>query len=93
MSLFKRLFGFGGAGTAAPRLESINYKGYTITPAPRAEDGQYRLAGIISREIDGELQEHHMVRADVLPSPEIAAEFMVRKAKMMIDQQGDRIFQ
>ena len=56
MSFLKKLFG-GGAGNdngAAKAGASVEHEGYLITPAPQKEGGQFRLAGTISMEIDGE---------------------------------------
>ena len=57
MSFLKKLFG-GGAGNdnsgKAKAGAAVEHEGYLITPAPQKEGGQYRLAGTISMEIDGE---------------------------------------
>ena len=47
----------------------------------------------MGEEIDGTLKTHHMVRADTLESAEAATEAALAKARMLIDQQGDTIFQ
>ncbi|MFK5979685.1 MAG: HlyU family transcriptional regulator [Rhizobiaceae bacterium] len=91
MSILKWLF--GGKSSAAEELQaSVEHEGYTITPSPINEGGQYRLCGVISKNIDGELREHRLIRADLLPSINEANEFTIRKAKQAINEQGDRIF-
>lgn len=67
---------------------STEYEGFTITPTPMAESGQYRVCGTISK---GE-QEHQFIRADIMGSAEQCAEETLRKAKMTIDQLGDGVF-
>ncbi|SPJ23975.1 HlyU family transcriptional regulator [Palleronia abyssalis] len=91
MSIWSRLFG-KPKSSAPEQRPSESYKGFTIYPAPMEEGGQYRLAAIIEKEIAGETQSHHLVRADLLRDPELCAEAAVAKARTMIDEQGDRIF-
>ncbi|UTW04757.1 hypothetical protein KDX31_07095 [Amphritea atlantica] len=92
MSLFssiKSMFTPAESNSKEPEaLPSEEYQGFTITPAPIREDGGYRVNGLITK---GE-QSHRFIRADMLPSSESCAAEMVRKAKQMIDQQGDGIF-
>mgnify|MGYP000238785713 FL=1 len=89
MSLLKRLFG----GNSAPaEVPSEEYQGYTITPEPIREGGKFRLAAKITKEIDGELKVHQLIRADMLQSEDIARKEGAAKARMVIDQQGDSIF-
>jgi hypothetical protein len=89
MSLFKSLFG----GTSAPAvIPSEDYKGYTITPDPIREGGKFRLAAKITKEIDGEMKEHQLIRADMLESEDVARTEGAAKARVVIDQQGDSIF-
>ncbi|EAR62368.1 HlyU family transcriptional regulator [Neptuniibacter caesariensis] len=70
-------------------MESVEYEGFTITPAPVSEEMGFRVNGTI---VKGE-KRHTFIRADVLPSQQACADEMVRKAKQMIDQQGDSFFQ
>ncbi|MBM7454410.1 hypothetical protein HNR62_000239 [Oceanisphaera litoralis] len=81
-----------GASTTTPDVEPESYRGFDIHPEPMAEGGQYRLHGRITRLKDGELQEYRLIRSDVLPSAEQAAELMIAKARRVIDEQGERIF-
>lgn len=70
----------------------INYQGYDIYPAPIAEGSQYRINGRITQVIDGTEHCYDLVRADLLPSAEQAAELMIAKAKRVIDEHGNRLF-
>ncbi len=91
MSFFKKLFG-GGTAATAPAAEPQDYKGFTIRPTPFQEGGQYQTCGVISKEIDGTLKEHKLIRADRFPSLDDATETTIRKARQVIDEQGERIF-
>jgi hypothetical protein len=94
MSFFKKLFGGGkvasDAGVSAGPSEEHN--GFTLTATPFSEAGGYQLCGVISKEIDGTLKEHRFVRADRLPSLDEAALFTLRKARQLVDEQGDKLF-
>ena len=89
MSFLKKLFGISSAPVELP---SIEYEGYLIQSTPISEGGQFRLCANISREIDGEMKTHRMIRADMFPDSNSATEAAYRKAKQMIGEQGDRIF-
>ncbi len=91
MSFLRKLFGLSGE-TASPQEQSIEHEGFVIRPAPIAEGGQFRLCAVISREFDGAVKEHRLVRADMFASRDEAAEASVRKAKLVIKEQGDRMF-
>ncbi|MDP2545024.1 HlyU family transcriptional regulator [Photobacterium damselae subsp. piscicida] len=73
-------------------LNPTEYKGYLIFPEPRSENGQYRIAGRITKEVEGELKDHAFIRSDLLSSKQDAETFMINKAKMFIDQTGDAMF-
>lgn len=84
MSLFSKLFG----GGSAPEPESEIYEGFRITPSPAKEGGRFRIGATIEK--DG--QTHHLIRADMLETLEDANQASIRKAKQMIDEQGERLF-
>ncbi len=95
MSLLKRLFGAGGNSAdedAGSALET-EHEGYAIKATPQKEGGQYRLSAVISKEIDGEVREHLLIRADLFSSSDEAAQAAVRKAHQVIKEQGDRMFE
>jgi len=90
--LFKRLFGGNDGSSGGKEGETVDYSGFQITPAPRQQAGQYVTAGIIRKTVGDEVREHHFVRADTHGSLDQAMTFSVQKARQIIDQQGDRIF-
>ncbi|NND92823.1 MAG: hypothetical protein HKN42_18350 [Granulosicoccus sp.] len=92
-TLFGRLFGGGGESASAQPAEAVEYKGFTITATPIQEGGQYRTAGSISREIDGELHSAQFIRADNHSDRQSAVTHSERKAQQIIDEQGDRLFE
>ncbi len=94
MSFWKSLFGGGSAASqATPKsVKQIEYNGYTISAEPYPAEGQYQLAGTITKSIDGVAKSHRFVRADRFASETDAAEVAIMKGRQIIDQQGDRIF-
>lgn len=93
MSILSRLFGGGPQAKPEPR-EGVaeDYKGFRITAAPQEAEGGYRVGARIEKEVGGEIKVHHLMRADTLRGRDEAEAFSVRKAKQVIDEQGDAIF-
>lgn len=89
-----KLFGklTGNSPAAAKTGEPVKHEGFTITPSPREESGQFYLAGTITKSIDGELREHQFIRADTHADFDTACDHTVQKARQIIKEQGDRIF-
>ena len=88
MSLLSRLFGSGAKPAKEPEL----YKDFRIFPEPQTTSGGFRIAARIEKEVGGETKIHQLLRADTVQSAEEAAAFSIRKAKQVIDEQGERIF-
>lgn len=92
MGLFSRLFGGASKEQTKVEVEPVEYKGFLIYQESQPEGGQYRIAGRITKELEGQTKEHRFIRSDVLASESDANEFMLKKAQMFIDQMGDNIF-
>ena len=96
MSFLKKLFGFGSGDTGAtpaPAASAVEYKGFIIRPAPyKSDGGQYQVAGVIEKDIDGMRHEHRFIRADRHPTLEDATEIALAKARLIVDEQGERMF-
>jgi hypothetical protein len=92
MSFWKSLFGGGASASPAPPAPGEDYKGFTIRATPMAVGGEYQLSGQIEKEIDGELKVHKFVRADRMSSREDAVTFALAKARLIVDEQGERMF-
>jgi len=88
MSLFSRLFGGGSKPEAEPEI----YNGYRIIAQPHSAEGGFRLGARIEKDVDGETKVHELLRADLIQSREEAERFSILKAKQVIDEQGERIF-
>lgn len=95
MSLFRRLFGAATqsdhrTSASASTVEPIEHEGFLIYPEPQPEGSQYRLAGRICKQVDGELKTHLFIRSDIISDKEEASRLMVEKAKnFILHTQGD----
>jgi hypothetical protein len=89
--MLQKLADFLGLRKNAKEAE-IEYNGYRIRPTPFSRLGQYQTAGLIEKEIGGEAKQYPFVRAETHSSHEEAIAFSIAKARQIIDEQGDRIF-
>ena len=91
--IFKSLFGSSGEEKkASSKSAVVIYDDFQIIAEPQSSGGQWQVAGRIEKQFGETTKTHRFIRADTLPAEADAANEMVRKAKMMIDQQGDAIF-
>ncbi|MCG8508187.1 MAG: HlyU family transcriptional regulator [Rhodospirillales bacterium] len=94
---FSRLFGGGGNGKGGadgtPLGEAVDYQGYSIQPVAKQQGGQWLTAGVISKEIDGEVREHRFIRADTHSDKDDAAAMAIEKGKRIVEEQGERMFE
>lgn len=92
--LMKSLFGSSGEDQkkSASKAVTTEYEGYLIIAEPMPANGQYQVAGRIEKKVGDTTKKHTFIRADTLPEQSSAANEMIRKAKMMIDQMGESIF-
>ncbi|MEP1932677.1 MAG: HlyU family transcriptional regulator [Roseibium sp.] len=90
--LLKGLFSSSGDGSGSATSVAVDYDSYQIIAEPKSANGQWQVAGRIEKQIGEETKSHTFIRADTLPNETDAANEMIRKAKMMIDQQGETIF-
>ena len=92
MGFFSRLFGVKEKTEQKAEIEPVVYKGFNIYQDAIAESGQYRVAGKIEKEFDGEIKAHRFIRSDVVSNKQDADELMLKKSQMFIDQMGNNIF-
>lgn len=92
MSFLKKLFG-GGGNADAQKVEPVEYNGFLIYPAPIQEGSTYRISARIEKEIDGETRSQSLVRADTVNSVDAANDMSVNKAKQVIDERGEALFE
>lgn len=91
--LLERLTGQRGQGQPPADAASETYDGFTIHAAPRKDPDGWRVSGRIERESAAGTQTHHFIRADAFPDQQAAVTVTLRKARQMIDQLGERLFE
>ena len=90
----KNLTGLDKSGDpGSQEAETVEYKGFHIAPAPMKDASGWRVAAVIYKDIDGERCTHHLIRADVFSDRGFASELSIRKAKMVIDDRGEKILE
>ncbi len=93
MSFLKKLFGMSpGEPKPIKPVDTVEHEDFIIATMPMDEGGQFRVCALISKEIDGEIKTHKLVRADILPSKEQASTEAIRKAKVVIAERGEQLF-
>jgi len=86
---------FGGNSASNPPQaanEPDVYKDFLIYAEPIAEGSQWRLAGRIVKGEGEAAREHKLVRADVFSNRDEVEAATLRKARLVIDEQGDALF-
>ena len=81
-----------GGGASAGEEAAVEYNGYAIAPRPRQKAGGWSTEAVIRKTVDGEDKQHHFIRADTSPSKAEAVSLCITKAKLLLDQQGEKIF-
>ncbi|MBX6322017.1 MAG: transcriptional regulator [Rhodospirillaceae bacterium] len=82
----------GGDADTAPAAGATEYNGFLIHPAPRRQGSLWLTAGRITRQYPDGVREHTFIRADTYADRDEAVAFCIRKARQIIDEQGERIF-
>lgn len=95
-SIVSRIFSiFGGNRPVEPVAVSESretYQGLELVAQPMREGSQFRIAGRIEKQDEGQLLVRHFIRADIFSGEKEAAEFSLRKAKQIVDQHGASLF-
>ena len=95
MSFFKKLFG-GGSSEAAPAGDKVlgeeSYKGFAIKAIEMKAGAELQLAGLIEKDIGGELKTYRYIRAERMSSREDLVALALSKGRQIIDEQGEQIF-
>lgn len=81
-----------GESSSGDVVASEMYKDFQIHAAPVNEANGWRVTGVIVKTLDGVEKTHRFIRADTCADLESAASVTVRKAKQLIDERGDRLF-
>lgn len=96
MSFWKKILGVkenGEEQNSEPKmLADDEYNGYEIRAMEMKTGSEYQLCGEIEKTVGGELRVKKFIRADKLSSSEEVAKYSLAKARQIIDEQGERLF-
>lgn len=93
MSFLKKLFGGGDKKDAVQEIDGEEeYEGYLIKARLMREGGEYQIAGVIEKDIDGELRSHSFIRADKYASKDDCIAATLGKGRQIIKEQGRLLF-
>ena len=94
MGILSGLKGLFSGGESAPEKteDTVEYKGFSIVPAPMKDGGQFRVAATISKGEGEDQKTHKFIRSDLMPNRDECIQITLRKTKLTIDQLGDNIF-
>ena len=94
MSFFKKLFGGGAAAEPAGDkvLGEESYKGFAIKAIEMKAGSELQLAGLIEKEIGGEIKSYRYIRADRMSSLDDLIPLALSKGRQIVDEQGEGIF-
>jgi len=93
LDALRGMFGSGGQPAGAAAAEPVEYNGFTIRPAPEKTQGGWNTAGLIVKTVGEEVKEQAFVRVDTHSDRDAAVAFSITKAKQIIDEQGERLFE
>lgn len=88
----KGLMGGGDGSGAAKVVATEEYNGYELRAMPQNAGNGWRVAGAVVKEIDGEQRTYDFIRADTYPSQDDAATVSLQKARQIVDERGDALF-
>ncbi len=89
---FRRVFGGDYKSPTAENADAVEYKGYLIRPLPRGRGSEWTTEGAITKHSADRVMEHRFIRVDTHGDKTDAVAFCVAKAKQIIDERGDRMF-
>jgi hypothetical protein len=96
MSFWKNLFGGGAAVSAEPVGDKVlgeeSYKGFAIKAIEMKAGAELQLAGLIEKEVGGELKSYRYIRAERMASRDDLVALALMKGRQIIDEQGDGIY-
>lgn len=87
-----RMFGGSGESSSGKVVATETYSDFEIRAAPVSEANGWRVTGVIVKTVGGTQKTHQFVRADTCADLESAAAMTIRKAKQLIDERGEKLF-
>ena len=69
------------------REDAVPHEGHTIVPTPRQGQDGWTTEGLIEREVDGETESRHFIRAETHMARKLAVMHTILKGQRIIDEE------
>ena len=76
-----------GSGETDNRQHAVTHEGYTIVPTPKQHKDGWTTEGLIEREVDGEIESRHFIRAEAHMERDQAISHTIMKGRRIIDEE------
>ena len=84
----KKYFASGKDDEAtSSRQDAVTHEGHSIVPTPKQGQGGWTTEGLIAREVDGETESRHFIRAETHVTREQAVSHTILKGQRIIDEE------
>ena len=92
LGFLKKLLLGGDGASQSQAADAVLIGDYRVLPTPRKEPSGWRVEGIIEKDFDGAARQHKFVRADIYMGFEDTVSVVVTKARRIIEEKGDKMF-
>ena len=75
------------SGETDSRQHAVTHEGYTIVPTPKQDKGGWTTEGLIEREVRGETESRHFIRAETHMERDQAISHTIMKGRRIIDEE------
>ena len=75
------------SGGTDSRQQAVAHEGYTIVPMPKQHKDGWTTEGQIERDVDGEIESRHFIRAETHMERDQAISHTIMKGRRNIDEE------
>ena len=75
------------SGETGSRQHAVTHEGCTIVPTPKQYKGGWTTEGLIEREVNGEIESRHFIRAETHMERDQAISHTIMKGQRIIDEE------
>ena len=75
------------SGETDSRQHAVTHEGCTIVPTPKQDKGGWTTEGLIERDVNGEIESRHFIRAETHMERDQAISHTIMKGRRIIDEE------
>jgi hypothetical protein len=75
------------SGGTDSRQQAVAHEGYTIVPMPKQHKDGWTTEGLIEREVNGEIESRHFIRAETHMERDQAISHTIMKGRRIVDEE------